>query len=716
MDAGGAAVDIGPLLLDALALAALILSLGFSALRLRRRLLPAWVGAPALLAELVIGVALLIWLSQLLGLVGLLYAPLLIALSALLAGAIVLYLPAPSTPSATSPASAEPFARGVALAVAAVVFAQWALATEVPLNSGIVNWDSLSLHMPFATEIARGHSVTGLHYLQTVFANPQNSELFHAIGILLLDRDTLSLFINFGWLGLAFLAAWCIGRPYGFGHHSVAAAAVFLGCNTYLLREPGSGKSDIVSLALLLSAIAILVNAWAQERRQTLPLGWPLALAGLAAGLAVGTRVTEIAMVAALSVAVVALAPIGKRRLAAGQWFLPLLAGGGFWYLRNLVVAGNPIPEVARLGPISLPHPEKSLQGGPPNFNVAHYATDTRVWSDYFGPGLEYTFGVLWPLVVVAALTGAVLAVGWGQSRLLRWLGGVSLFGVLAYLLTPYGAGGPEGTPNVFAINTRFVIPSLLIGLVLLPLARGLEGEFRRRALLLALLAAMVVTNRSYEVLEDPASALALGVALLIVLVGGLREWRRGMSGRLSAAELAVVAVVAGALFLIGFSVQNSYLRDRYHAGIPWFQLDSSYRWARDVSGAHIGLVGTAAGTLKYGYYGTDLSNRVDYLGVERPRGGLAPIPDCHGFRVAVNDADLDYLVTSPFLDYIRSVGRFSPEAGWLRGESAVVPIDVNGPVTVWRVRSRLDPDACGLENVPLRHVPRPTGTLGFSR
>ncbi len=133
---------------------------------------------------------------------------------------------------------------------------------------------------------------------------------------------------------------------------------------------------------------------------------WAIAAAGLAAGLAAGTRVTGLAMAAALTVAVVVLAPRGRRRAAAGWWFVPALAGGGFWYLRNLVVAGNPMPEVETLGPISLPHPER-LQEGRPDFSIVHYATDTGVWRHYFAPGLHEAFGALWPLVVFGAAAAA---------------------------------------------------------------------------------------------------------------------------------------------------------------------------------------------------------------------------------------------------------------------------------------------------------------------
>ena len=86
----------------------------------------------------------------------------------------------------------------------------WGLTTKQALDAGIFNFDSLWYHMPFAVDIAQTHSTTGMHYTETVFVNwfyPQNSELLHAVGILLIGRDTLSLFINFGWLAVAFLAA-----------------------------------------------------------------------------------------------------------------------------------------------------------------------------------------------------------------------------------------------------------------------------------------------------------------------------------------------------------------------------------------------------------------------------------------------------------------------------------------------------------------------------
>ena len=151
-------------------------------------------------------------------------------------------------------------------------FAHWGLTTKHALDRGIFNFDSLWYHMPFAADMAQSHSVTGLHHTETVFTNwfyPQNSELLHAVGILLTGRDTLSLFLNFGWLALA-LPGRLVHRPAlrARAALTVVAAAILLECHTLVVREPGAAKNDLVAAALLLAAIAILVNAWARRGRR----------------------------------------------------------------------------------------------------------------------------------------------------------------------------------------------------------------------------------------------------------------------------------------------------------------------------------------------------------------------------------------------------------------------------------------------------------------
>jgi hypothetical protein len=752
-------VSAGSYIVSALALVVVGVSVGFTAFRLRQKVLPSWLGAPARLVEAVVALALLIWLGEILGTAGLFYDWALVGLSLLMAVAAGAFLPGGGVDLADRPeeVTSTPPAEGgswlpwvVTVGVIALVFAHWGLTAKDALDRGIFNFDSLWYHMPFAVDMVQSHSVTGLHYTETVFTNwfyPQNSELLHATGILLAHRDTLSLFLNFGFLGLAFLAAWCIGRPYGRGHLTVVAAAIVLECHTLVVREPGAAKNDLVAAALLLAAVAILVNARMRDSRgwrggggsrtaRGLPAGpppprqdprasappaqWAIATAGLATGLAVGTKSTAVAMAAALTVAVVVLAPAGRRWVTAGWWFVPALLGGGYWYLRNLIVAGNPLPQATSIGPISLPHPER-LQEGRPNFNIVHYATDTGVWRDYFEPGLHQAFGALWPLVIAGAIAGGLVALLRGRDKLTRWIGVVALVGLLAYVFTPLSAAGAEGAPVGFGINIRYAIPALLLGITLLPLAFRRSRGWPEWTLLALLLAVLAITDRSDAVLRDPARAFGLALAFVLVVVPAVLVFlcsRRSAPAATGPAGPGAWSLGFAALALLvlalGYPLQRHYLRDRFgpDSEIPGLHLDSAYQWARGKSDTRIGLAGTTAGFLQYGFYGTDFSNHVVYLGEKGPHGAFNAIPTCSRFRAAANAARVEYLVTSPFLNFLHTGNPIrSPEAGWLRGEHAVAPVRRSGPVAVWKVRGQLDPAGCRGDGAPRGYVPNTPGS-----
>jgi hypothetical protein len=183
----------------------------------------------------------------------------------------------------------------------------------------------------------------------------------------------------------------------------------------------------------------------------------------------------------------------------------------------------------------------------------------------------------------------------------------------------------------------------------------------------------------------------------------------RGLPGTAFAAGLAGLAI---ALVAIGYPLQRDYLEARFanrvvpEERIPGMDLDGAYAWAHDLEGARIGLAGTTAGFLGYGFYGTELDNEVVYLGEEGPHGSFDAIPGCDGFRAAVDAADLDYVVTSPFLNFIRTDDPVpSPEARWLRGSGGATPLLRDGDVTVWRLDGPVG-KPCGPAQAPLREVP----------
>jgi hypothetical protein len=318
-------------------------------------------------------------------------------------------------------------------------------------------------------------------------------------------------------------------------------------------------------------------------------------------------------------------------------------------------------------------------------------------------------------LVIGGAVLAALLALLKGRDRVVRAAGGVALFGFVAYIFTPLSAAGADGAPAAFGINIRYVYAALLLGLALLPLPRLFDDGRRRWGLLAVLLTVLLLTDRADAVARDPARTFALLVVVLVVLVPAalLLARGRGASRAVVAGGFVVLALVIAA---IGYPLQRHYLDHRFanevaSESIPGMRLDSAYRWARGIEDARIGLAGTAAGFAQYGFYGTDLSNRVVYLGAEGPHGAFNAIPTCAGFRAAVNAAELDYLVTAPFLNFLHPDDPIrSPETRWLRGEDAVTRVLRSGPVTVWKLRGKLDPGACGPRNAPLREIPDTPG------
>jgi hypothetical protein len=278
--------------------------------------------------------------------------------------------------------------------------------------------------------------------------------------------------------------------------------------------------------------------------------------------------------------------------------------------------------------------------------------------------------------------------------------------------VTPLSAAGEQGAPIAFSINIRFAIPALVIGLALLPLGRGLEGERGGWVLLAALLVVLVITDRSDAVLREPERAFGILVAILAVAIpAALLYLRRQkiLDSRFVAAGFAALALLVAA---IGYPIQRDYLNSRWRDFDPPQHLDSAYRWAAGVRDARIGLAGTTTGFLGYGFYGKDLSNRVMYLGRPGPHGAFNAIRTCAAFRSAVNAADLDYLVTGPFLNFAHQDDPiFSPETGWIRGDPAVRPLSRDGTgkarVTVWKLDGRLDPAGCAKLRVATTYLPQ---------
>jgi hypothetical protein len=704
-------LDLGRYLLGVFEIAFLVGFAWLGAARLRSSLLPGFAGAPAHLATAVLALGLLIWMAELLGSFGLLEpVPYLLLVGAV---AVALWRFAPRPPEGGSP---HPYLLGgvrapslrrdgrgwrdlapalIALLVAALAVIRFAVEAKTRLSTGMTGFDSTWYHGPFAAGFFQSGNTWDLHFIAPQFLAwfyPANSEIFHAVGMLAFGRDILSPLLNLGWFIGCLVACWCMGRPYRVAPWSLGLGAIALSVPA-LADQAGEARNDIVGIFFLLAAVAIALNSRkgdgaqkvaGEEGRAGEGLGrkggaaglGPWLVVGLAAGLAAGTKLNFLLPAGVLVVGLVAIAPRGGRWRVLAAAGLGALAGGGYWYLRNLVHGGNPLPWVDSLGPISLPAPDQAL-GGREAHSVFGYLTDGAVWSDWFLPGLHDGLWFLWPVLLVAAFAGLVLCLVPGnrcalvpdsgnkaQGRrdpVLALAGLVGLAAALAWLVAPTSASGPDGMPHGFESGLRYLAPALVLGLALLPATPLLRGRPIRIAGLRSSFVGSETTNDDRRRSAD----------------------RRGW-------VLAGVAGLAALAVALGYPVQRHYLQNRYaHPTFTTPGLNAAFAWSRDISGARIATTSTR----QYPLFGTDLSNHVQFIGEERPHGGFEPPSTCRAWRRELNAGNFDYVVASR--DRIEP-GKppYPPQASWTEG-SAAKPILKEPPTVVFQLTGKLDPSSC---------------------
>ena len=669
-----------------LLLAIALIPLQTAAYLWRARFLAGWTGAEARLAEIVIDLTVVICVSELLGAIHLYRVGPVVGLLAAIGVAAIWAAKRPSRdsplvdtePAAQKAASGPRLANVAALISVAVVVGEWMTKTVAAYHHGILSTDSLWYHMPFAARFVQEGSITPLHYVDseavTVFF-PASSELFHSFGMLVMGNDVLSPLLNMLWMGLALLASWCIGRPFGVAPIAVVGSAILFATPGLVGTQPGGAYDDVVGLALLLSSIALLVNIKDLSKRSG-EAAW--VLAGLAAGLALGTKYTLIGPIAALTVGVWFLLARGERVLRMSLWLGALVITGSYWYFRNLFAVGNPLPSLAlKLGPISLPSPHIAT----PTSTVAQFLFQKSAWSDYFLPGLRVSLGPGWWALVGLSCAGLILAIFTG-SRLQRVLGFVGAFAGVVFVFTPQFLAVYH-SPVFFVDNVRYADDALILGLVLLPTCPHLAPWRRSRWVLGSYMAILAATQfdagiwpttfftEKFEVPvrgSDFVVGLLIGVA--IAAIGGVVMFSRWRSpgrhiGWITWLLIGVVAVLAG------FPLQQTYLRDRY-AGTSTGDLPGVSQYFQHVENARIAAAGPLS-YLQYPLYGASLSNYVQFMGVPGPDGSYSSFSSCKQWRRAVTEGRYSYVSITTALVHTKAevTSEAPPELKWTEGQGA---------------------------------------------
>ena len=380
------------------------------------------------------------------------------------------------------------------------------------------NWDSMHYHL---TRVAAWHAQRDLGFFPTHNAienvYPPNAELLVLWTITFVGRDVFAALPQlFASLATA-ASVFAIGRRLGYDLRAAAFSALLFPTLTIVALESMTTQNDLLEVSFVAAAVALALGG---ARAET-------ALAGLALGLAAGTKLTFLYAVPVL--VVIGLLMLPRRRLvelccAAAAGFALV---GMYGYVQNIVETGRPqgkAHEVSSLPPhvtfggtvssvlrtvyrlvdfsgLNPPAAVTSHVAGAAKrtFNALHVSpnppesTTKGTFEFTFEPNTTASedssaLGPLGFLLLVPLSLGVLIA--WARRRTDR------ARGALALALPLYVVALALGTRWNLYVDRFLVTPAALT----LPLAPAVLARAPVRALVAAIAAASLVVALAYDV------------------------------------------------------------------------------------------------------------------------------------------------------------------------------------------------------------------------
>lgn len=524
--------------LTGLCLAALVAGLaGFVAARAGAALVPS--GADLLERLVVSGmVGVIGWvaLTQVLGLVGVLWLPVVIASLALLAVGAWRWLPA-----WTAPAPAAPGGAPWRLVMVAIPFAVLAIVEVLSISPTLYLADSVRYHIVNAAQFLDSGSIRGLPFAQPAdgsSGSPANAALLLLVVMLPLHTDALVGLVDLGCavlvVGFAAVLMRRLGRSAWVG---AGAGLVLVTTWSFFGTQIASAYDDGIGVLGLVAGLVFGIECVRTGR-----LRW-LILSGMSIGLAMGTKGVDLLPALAVAVAVALMAQLWRRPARFVCFGLATVSLALAWYVRDWAVTGDPLyPETLRLGSLVLFH---GL--GPTTASAqadAQSVAGTLLSGHPASPGdwlvaaiANYGLGVLVPPLSVALAVRRR-----GAVRVLLVLSAVC---TAAYLVTPF-----TGSASELFGATRYLLPAMAFGVC------GLAATLPLSWLAPVAGIALIVNGVSIPVFQlgegFPATTVVVGAGASLLLVAAIRlgrvvkpptraAWFRGGVVAISAAVAVLV-------------------------------------------------------------------------------------------------------------------------------------------------------------------------------
>jgi hypothetical protein len=476
---------------------------------------------------------------------------------------------------APAPATREPLSP-VEIGLAAALTGAVLISIWIGWHRTTFLYDTLSYHLHVPATWAHDRRIS---IVPAVFGDPSSAYApsnLELVFTLLLMRPAYSAALGVvGQAPFAALAAAAIVagvREAGGRRAPALAAALAFLLIPEVWGQIGTAMTDLGLAAFLLAALPFARRLWRAARPDRRDL-FPFATA---IGLAIGTKYAGATLALPLGVlGAAALARPGRRvRLTdAALAATVAIATGGFWYLRNLAVTGNPFYPVAVPG---LPLP--ALYGG----------AEMRAWDYHVPIGNLAALGAM----LIAAGVGFASAAAVAIARLWRSVEAALLLAllVLFWFVVPYQ-------------ESRFLFAAL--GVAAIALGRAAD---RPPAVVGACGLAIAIVG---ALLQAPTPERLVLVPIAAVTAAAALPWRwlayqpsrlqRGFVSAAAAGALLLAVAVGAARFEPRFDVGDDGLADAW----AWFRAREHH--------APAAYTGT---NLAFPLWDRQLLNRVGYVNV----------------------------------------------------------------------------------------------------
>jgi hypothetical protein len=545
----------------------------------------------------------------------------------------------------------------------------WSVAEPRP------QFDAVAGHLPIAVQWFQAGTTWLLPYITPVSVQaqyPANNELLALWLMLAVKRDFLVQLTSVPGVLMAILGVAMAARSLGARWPAAITAALLVPTLPGVLGPlVGTNMQDMLALG----AIAAMAGFVARDGVR--PSLANVTAAGLAGGIAMGTRYGAVEAVPALALLLLLQRAMIRPRLRA------VIAGavvsgagialtGAYFYVRNLAFTGDPAY------PQSLPgHPVETLEKVvfPGLRSYVQLGLAPGDWAQAVGFELRY-YGPIALLLVAGVLAAPALA-AWRQERSLRlWAWALLPALVFVSFLSQLGSAGAVGTngqidPGLQALELRYAL--LTLPLAAAVLAAELASAPPSAENVLCGLVLVVAVGAAQTLSELPVPTRYLAIGLAVVGLSAVVLWRPALDRWVTVAAL-------GAALALAASAAAPALAGHYDRGRFRLPFEAAALHLRDTD--HVVAV---AGLCEiYSLYGPDWSRRVEYLTgrddqLARPLGSsygewLASLRS-HGVSALVVGSDLCFL------------GLHDPQAGWAAAHRDVFsPAFVDGDTVVYYV------------------------------